>query len=204
MQTKKHLKNKSKKLRGWVLSQSLFCVRIYNLRSTHSKPLPTGTDARHSQTTIQPIYSARSTHSKPRRTGTDAGYSRESLFAQPTLFWELLLRLTLNRHCFLFIAQQRNFGSRQTYGEKHRNPACGQRNFWLLFLPWKSNKLKSSCGKTPKTPPPQAIIYAPYSNTTSDQNAAFHQQAAAAPSPAAQHRSPTLRQQQPQVRSSQR
>ena len=37
------------------------------------------------------------------------------------------------------IAHQRNFGSRQTYGEKHRNPARGQRNFWLLFLPWKSN-----------------------------------------------------------------
>ena len=33
------------------------------------------------------------------------------------------------------IAHQRNFGSRQTYGEKHRNPARGQRNFWLLFLP---------------------------------------------------------------------
>ena len=38
-----------------------------------------------------------------------------------------------------FIAHQRNFGSRQTHGEKHRNPARGQRNFWLLFLPWKSN-----------------------------------------------------------------
>ena len=50
----------------------------------------------------------------------------------------------------------------------------------------------------------EAIIYIPYSNTTSDQNAASHQQAAAAPSPAAQHHSPTLRQQQPQVRSSQR
>ena len=37
------------------------------------------------------------------------------------------------------IAHQRNFGSRQTYGEKHRNPARGKRNFWLLFLPWKSN-----------------------------------------------------------------
>ena len=38
-----------------------------------------------------------------------------------------------------FIVHQRNFGSRQTHGEKHRNPARGQRNFWLLFLPWKSN-----------------------------------------------------------------
>lgn len=37
-----------------------------------------------------------------------------------------------------FTAHQRNFGSRQTHGEKHRNPARGQRNFWLLFLPWKS------------------------------------------------------------------
>ena len=102
------------------------------------------------------------------------------------------------------IAHQRNFGLRQTHGEKHRNPARGQRNFWLLFLPWKSNKLKSSCGKTPKTPPPQAIIYAPYSNTTSDQNAASHQQAVAAPSPAAQHHSATPQQPQPQVRLSQR
>ena len=102
------------------------------------------------------------------------------------------------------IAHQRNFGSRQTHGEKHRNPARGQRNFWLLFFPWKSNKLKSSCGKTPKTPPPQATIYAPYSNTTSDQNAASHQQAAAAPSPAAAHHHPTPQQQQPQARLSQR
>ena len=101
-------------------------------------------------------------------------------------------------------AHQRNLGSRQTHGEKHRNPARGQRNFWLLFLSWKSNITIYACGKTPKTPPPQAIIYIPYSNTTSDQNAAYHQQAAAAPSPAAQHHSPTLRQQQPQVRLSQR
>lgn len=131
MQTKKHQKNKSKKLRGWVLSQSLFCARIYNFPShvphtpcragqermhvtpkpqynpfssacsTHFMPRRTGTDTRHSQTTIQPIHSARYTHSKPRRTGTDAGYSRAALFAQPALFWELLLRLTLNRQCFL-------------------------------------------------------------------------------------------------------
>ena len=102
------------------------------------------------------------------------------------------------------IAHQRNFGSRQTHGEKHRNPARGQRNFWLLFLPWKSNITIYACGKTPKTPPPQAIIYAPYSNTTSDQNAASHQQAAAAPSPAAAHHHPTPQQQQPQARLSQR
>lgn len=102
------------------------------------------------------------------------------------------------------IAHQRNFGSRQTYGEKHRNPTHTQKNFWLLFLPWKSNITIYACGKTPKTPPPQAIIYAPYSNTTSDQNAASHQQAAAAPSPAAAHHHPTPQQQQPQARLSQR
>ena len=45
-----------------------------------------------------------------------------------------------------FIAHQRNFGLRQTHGEKHRNPARGQRNFWLLFLPWKSNII-NACHK---------------------------------------------------------
>ena len=124
------------------------------------------------------------------RTACAALGTSPSFDAQPTLL--------------SFIAHQRNFGSRQTYGEKHRNPARGQRNFWLLFLPWKSNIPNVSCGKTPKTPPPQAIIYAPYSNITSDQNAACHQQAGVAPSPAAQHHSLTQRQPQPQDRLSQR
>ena len=59
------------------------------------------------------------------RTACAALGTSPSFVAQPTLL--------------SFIAHQRNFGSRQTHGEKHRNPARGQRNFWLLFLPWKSN-----------------------------------------------------------------
>ena len=74
----------------------------------------------------------------------------------------------------------------------------------LSLLCRKNNIPIYACGKTPKTPPPQAIIYAPYSNTTSDQNAASHQQAAVAPSPAAQHHPPTPQQPQLPVRLSQR
>lgn len=164
----------------------------------------TGTDARHSQNTntTHTLGRFHTLHTAPDRNGCWLQLSvfvrtacavlgtSPSFDAQPTLL--------------SFIAHQRNFGSRQTHGEKHRNPARGQRNFWLLFLPWKSNIIIYACGKTPKISPLQAIIYAPYSNTTSDQNAAYHQLPAAAPFPAAQHHSPTLRQQQPQVRSSQR
>ena len=66
------------------------------------------------------------------RTACAALGTSPSFDAQPTLL--------------SFIAHQRNFGSRQTYGEKHRNPARGQRNFWLLFLPWKSNII-NACHK---------------------------------------------------------
>ena len=146
MQAKQHQKNKSKKLRGWVLSQSLFCVRIYNLRSTHSKPLPTGTDARHflNHNTIHILRTFHTLQAAPDRNGCwlqssvfvrtacAASGTIPSFDAQPTLL--------------SFIAHQCNFGSRQTHGDKHRNPARGQRNFWLLFLPWKSN-ITSACHK---------------------------------------------------------
>ena len=162
------------------------------------------TDARHSQNTntthtLRTLYTLQAAPDRNGcwlqsrvfvRTACAVLGTSPSFDAQPTLL--------------SFIAHQRNFGSRQTHGEKHRNPARGQRNFWLLFLPWKSNITIYACGKTPKTPPPQAIIYIPYSNTTSDQNAAFHQQAAAAPSPAAQHHHPTPQQPQLPVRLSQR
>ena len=59
------------------------------------------------------------------RTACAASGTIPSFDAQPTLL--------------SFIAHQCNFGSRQTHGDKHRNPARGKRNFWLLFLPWKSN-----------------------------------------------------------------
>lgn len=114
MQTKKHPKNNSKKLRGWVLSQSLFCVRIYNFPS-HVPHTPCRAGQERMLATVERLC----------RTACAALGTSPSFDAQPTLL--------------SFIAHQRNFGSRQTHGEKHRNPARGQRNFWLLFLPWKSN-----------------------------------------------------------------
>lgn len=192
----------------------VFCashILLLNLRIsipiasiTHSKPRKTGTQAHRSQNT-------KPTHSHRKHKTLQAAQDRNGCWPQPSVFDCTACAALGTSPSFdaqptllSFIAHQRNFGSRQTHGEKHRNPARGQRNFWLLFLPWKSNKVKFSYGKTPKTPPPQAIIYAPYSNTTSDQNAASHQQAAAAPSPAAQHHHPTPQQPQLPVRLSQR
>lgn len=138
MQTKKHQKNKSKKLRGWVLSQSLFVLSVFFFNYIIL------TDARHSQNT-NTTHTLRTFHilyAAPDRNGCwlqssvfvctacAALRTSPSFDAQPTSLSS--------------IAPQRNFGSRQTHGEKHRNPARGQRNFWLLFLPWKSNIISIS------------------------------------------------------------
>ena len=143
MQTKKHQKNNSKKITlAFERTWAFFAFRIYNYffaGYTHSMSHLTGTDARHSQNTNTTHTRGRfhTLHAAPARNGCwlqssafvcttcAASGTSPSFDAQPTLLSS--------------IAHQRNFGSRQTHGEKHRNPARGKRNFWLLFLPWKSN-----------------------------------------------------------------
>lgn len=168
MQAKKHQKNNSKKLRGWVLSQSLFVLSVSFLFNYNIL-----TDARHSQNTntTHTLRTFHTLHAAPDRNGC---WLQSSVFV---------------RTACAALGTSPSFDAQPTL---HSSTA------------WQSNMIIYACGKTPKTPPPQAPPYAPYSNTTSDQNAAYHQPPAAAPSPAAPHHSPAPQQPQLQGRSSQK
>ena len=138
MQTKKHQKNNSKKLTlAFERTWAFFVLFAYIIFSPHVPHTPCHARQERTHAISHTLRMFRTLHAAPDRNGC---WLQSSVFvriacaalgtspsfdAQPTLLSS--------------IAHQRNFGSRQTHGEKHRNPARGKRNFWLLFLPWKSN-----------------------------------------------------------------
>ena len=115
MQTKKHQKNKSKKITlAFERTWAFFVLRIYNFPSAHFKPHRTGTQARHSQTQ-NPIHSlsqcqvmnSKNKKSLERSKTIRAKYEKSSKFGS--------IELSKRLRCFVchFHQRQHNWHLRQ-------------------------------------------------------------------------------------------